>query len=488
MKTGAGASQIAVLILAAGRSTRMRSDLPKALHPIAGRPMLSFALEAAEALRPAHLYVVVGPAHDALREAFPRRARFAVQPEPRGTGDAVLCCQSALEGFRGDVLILYADTPLLRGETLQRMVELKSQRGADLVLLSAPVDVRGIVLRDREGRVTRVVEATDASPAELAIEERNTGVYLVDAERLWKTLAQVDDQNEQGEIYLTDIVELMVREGRRVEALRLDDSEEAIGVDTREQLARAAAVVRRRLLERLMADGVSIVDPANTYVDADVEIGRDTLIEPGCSIQGATCIGERVHVKPHCTIESSQLGDDVTIGPSAHLRPGTVLGRGVRIGNFVEVKNSTLGEGVKADHLSYIGDADVGAGASFGCGSIVVNYDGIAKHRTRVGERAFIGCNVNLIAPVVVADDAFVAAGSTISKAVPAEALAVARSRQRNIEGWVRRRSKTGAKAAGRTPAKKKPSSPRKKAARGAAGKKRARAAKQPVRTPKRKR
>jgi bifunctional UDP-N-acetylglucosamine pyrophosphorylase/glucosamine-1-phosphate N-acetyltransferase len=200
--------------------------------------------------------------------------------------------------------------------------------------------------------------------------------------------------------------------------------------------------VRRRKLEQLMADGVTVVDPASTYVDADVEIGRDTLIEPGCVIQGDTRIGCGVRLKPHCTIESSELGDDVVIGPSAHLRPGNRIGRGSRIGNFVEVKNSTLGEGVKADHLSYIGDADVGAGASFGCGSIVVNYDGIAKHRTTVGERAFIGCNANLIAPVTIAPDAFVAAGSTITRDVPEDALAVSRSRQQHIEGWVSRRRK----------------------------------------------
>jgi bifunctional UDP-N-acetylglucosamine pyrophosphorylase/glucosamine-1-phosphate N-acetyltransferase len=231
-----------------------------------------------------------------------------------------------------------------------------------------------------------------------------------------------------------------VREGLAVEALFVPDGEEAIGVNTRAELAQAAAVLRRRKLNQLMLAGVSIVDPAATWIDADVEVGRDTLIEPGCVIQGDTRIGERVHLKPGCMLEACEVGDDVVIGPNAHLRPGTRLGRGVRIGNFVEVKNSVLGPGVKADHLSYIGDADVGPGASFGCGSIVVNYDGVAKHRTRVGARAFVGCNVNLIAPVSVAEDAFVAAGSTITKDVPALALAVARERQRNVEGWVARR------------------------------------------------
>jgi bifunctional UDP-N-acetylglucosamine pyrophosphorylase/glucosamine-1-phosphate N-acetyltransferase len=431
---------IAVLILAAGKGTRMRSDRAKVLHPIAGRPMLDYPLAAAEGLDPARLIVVTGRDSDAVQEAFAGRARFVLQAEQRGTGHAVLQARPALADFHGDALILYGDTPLLRSETLRRMAALKAETRADLVLLTAPVDVRGIIVRDGEGRVAQVVEATDATPEELAIEERNTGVYMLDAELLWKTLARVDDRNRQGEIYLTDIVERSVREGCRVEALCLEDTEEALGVDTRAQLAQAGAAVRRRKLNQLMADGVTIVDPAATYVDVEVEVGRDTLIEPGCVIQGPTRIGSGVHVKPHCTIESSQLGDGAQIGPCAHLRPGTVLGPRVRIGNFVEVKNSILGEGVKADHLSYIGDADVGAGASFGCGVIVVNYDGVQKHRTAVGERAFIGCNANLVAPVTIAEDSFVAAGSTITKDVPPEALAVARSRQHHVEGWVARR------------------------------------------------
>ncbi len=435
---------LAVVLLAAGKGTRMRSALSKVLHPLAGRPMLSYPLEAAEALDPALCVIVVGRDADPVREAFADRARFAVQDPARGTGDAVRCAQPELQGFRGDVLVLYGDTPLLRSETLRRMAALKAERRADLVLLTGEVDVRGIVVRDASGRVARIVEATDASPEQLEIAERNTGVYLLDAELLWKTLAGLDDRNEQGEIYLTDIVERAVGEGLRVEALLLLEPEEALGVDTRALLAEAEAALQRRIRERLMDEGVTLVDPATTWIDSDVQVGPDTRIEPGCSITGETIIGRGVHVKPHCVIESSRLGDDVVIGPSAHLRPGTVLGRGVRIGNFVEIKNSTLGDGVKADHLSYIGDADVGAGASFGCGAIVVNYDGLAKHRTTVGERAFVGCNANLIAPVKIAPDSFVAAGSTISKDVPPWALAVERSRQQHVEGWVARRRKAG--------------------------------------------
>jgi bifunctional UDP-N-acetylglucosamine pyrophosphorylase/glucosamine-1-phosphate N-acetyltransferase len=445
---GATPREIAALLLAAGQGTRMKSAIPKVLHPIAGRPMLHYPLAAAEALRPSRLIVVVGNGAEPVGAAVGGRAELVLQSQQRGTGHAVLQTARALHGFRGDVLVLYGDTPLLRSQTLQGMLRHKAETRADLVMLSARVEVPGIVLRDAAGRVSRIVEATDASPAELAIPERNTGVYLLGAELLWKLLAQVGDQNNQGEIYLTTIVEIAVREGLKVEALFIPDGDEAIGVNTRAELARAAAVIRERKLNQLMLDGVSIVDPAATWIDVDVEVGRDTVIEPGCVIQGATKIGQRVHLKPGCMIESSEIGDDAAIGPNAHLRPGTRLGRKVRIGNFVEVKNSVLGDGVKADHLSYIGDADVGEGASFGCGSIVVNYDGVAKHRTRVGPRAFIGCNVNLVAPLRIAEDAFVAAGSTITKAVPALALAVAREKQKNIEGWVqRRRVSAGAKS-----------------------------------------
>ena len=432
---------MAAVVLAAGQGTRMKSGLAKVLHPLVGRPMLHFCLAAAESLAPERLVVVVGRDADSVKEAFAGRARFALQREQKGTGHAVLQAEAELEGFGGDVVVLYGDTPVLQGASLQRMAELKAESGADLVLLSAACDVPGIVVRGASGRLERIVEATDATPEELAIEERNTGVYLLDKDLLWKSLAQVDDSNEQGEIYLTSIIEILLSEGRQVEVLRLEDAAEGIGVNTRADLALAAAAIRRHKLNQLMLAGVTVVDPASTYVDVDVEVGRDTLIEPNCVIQGDTRIGAGCHVKPNCVIESSQLGDDVEIGPSAHLRPGSELGDGCRIGNYVEVKNSVFGAGVKADHLSYIGDADVGPGASFGCGSITVNYDWSAKHRTRVGEGAVIGCNANLVAPVSVGRNASVAAGSTITRDVPEGSLALSRHRdQKHIEGWSERK------------------------------------------------
>jgi bifunctional UDP-N-acetylglucosamine pyrophosphorylase/glucosamine-1-phosphate N-acetyltransferase len=433
-------SPLATLILAAGKGTRMKSRIPKVLHDICGRPMLGHVLDAAAAASPSRRLVVIGHGAESVEARFGQGVEFVLQREQLGTGHAVLQCRESLAGFRGDVLILYGDTPLLRAETITSMQQHKARTRADLLVLTAEVDVPGIVVRDPAGAVRRIVEAPDATAEELAIKERNTGVYLVGADLLWKLLAQVGDDNAQGELYLTDIVELAVREGLRVEALALADADEALGVNTRAQLARAASAMRHRILNRLMEAGVTVVDPASTFVDVGVEIGADTLIEPGCVIHGPTRIGESVHIKPHCTIEESWIGDDVALGPSAHIRPGCRIGDGSRIGNYVEVKNSVLGAGVKADHLSYIGDADVGDGASFGCGSIVVNYDGVAKHRTSVGARAFVGCNVNLVAPLTIEPDAFIAAGSTITKDVPSDALAVARQRQRVVEGWVSRR------------------------------------------------
>lgn len=431
---------LAVVILAAGQGKRMKSGLVKVLHEVAGRPMLGWPLVLAEALDAEPPVVVVGRDADKVRAAFEGRARFVEQAERRGTGHAVQMAQPLLAGFRGDVLILYGDTPLLRRETIERMRVRKAEGGFDLLILSAPEPMPGVIVRGADGRVERIVELVDATPEEKRIREGNTGVYLVDAGFLWKALAQVDDQNAQGELYLTDIVKIAAREGRALDALCLDDVDEALGVNTRAELARASAVARRRVVERLMDEGVTFVDPEAVWVDADVEVGRDTVIEPGVVISGPTRIGERCRVKAHTVIEASELADDVVIGPAAHLRPGSRLGPGVRVGNYVEIKNSRLGAGVKADHLSYIGDADVGEGASFGCGSITVNYDWEHKHRTEVGAEAFVGCNANLVAPVRIGARAFVAAGSTVTSTVPDGSLAVARERQRNVEGWADRK------------------------------------------------
>jgi bifunctional UDP-N-acetylglucosamine pyrophosphorylase/glucosamine-1-phosphate N-acetyltransferase len=441
MTMGNSPSKLAVIVLAAGQGTRMKSRRAKVLHDLCGRPMLGHLLSTAEALRPDRLLVVVGKDAEAVQERFRGRCEFVLQSEQRGSGHAVLEAEPKLADFDGDVLILYGDVPLLRPESLEAMRAEKEREGADLLILTAVAPtIPGRILRDAVGRVERVVEKQDATPEELAILERNTGVYLLDAQLLRSCLARLDDSNAQGELYFTDVVGLSVRDGKKVSATLLEDASECLGINTREELADAVAVLRGRINSRWMEEGVTLVDPACTYIDVDVQIGRDTLIEPGCQITGSTSIGEGCHIKAYTTIESSCLLDNVEIGPNSHLRPNSELRAGVKIGNFVEVKNAVLGEGTKAAHLTYIGDADIGARVNFGCGSVVVNYDGVAKYRTSVGDDVFIGCNVNLLSPVRIRDHSFLAAGSTINREVPEGALAVARAKQRNVDGWMARR------------------------------------------------
>ncbi|MCP4036027.1 MAG: UDP-N-acetylglucosamine diphosphorylase/glucosamine-1-phosphate N-acetyltransferase [bacterium] len=431
---------LAVVILAAGQGTRMKSSRAKVLHELCGRSMLGHVVASAEALGPKRLLVVVGRDADQVQAAFDGRVEFVHQEEQKGTGHAVKQALPGLEGFDGDVLILYGDTPLLTPETFRRMSVLKQERSADLVMLTAIGPIPGRVVRDEAGKVERVVEAQDATPAQLEIEERNTGVYMMSAALVREGIASLKDDNEQGELYLTDVVGFAVQSGLAVEALLLEDGEECLGINTRSDLALATEVMRRRINAGHMEAGVTFIDPAQVYIDVDVKIGRDTLIEPGCVIQGDSALGQAVHLKSQCVIESSRLDDGVVLGPMAHLRPNCHLMAGVKIGNFVEIKNSTLGEGSKSAHLTYIGDATVGEDVNFGCGVVVVNYDGIDKHQTVVEDGAFIGCNANLVAPVTVGKKSFVAAGTTVTRKVPEDTLAVARTKQDHIEGWVSRR------------------------------------------------
>jgi len=428
------------MILAAGQGTRMNSSRAKVLHELCGRSMLGHVVSSVEALGAARVLVVVGRDADQVEAAFADRVEFVHQAEQKGTGHAVKQGLPEIEGFDGDVLIVYGDTPLLTAETFRRMAALKQEKSADLVMLTAVGPIPGRVVRDQAGRVERIVEAQDATPREREIEERNTGVYMLGAGLLREGIGNLKDDNQQGELYLTDVVGYAVQNGLAVEALQLEDADECLGVNTRADLALASDAMRRRINARHMETGVTMVDPAQVYIDVEVEIGRDSVIEPGCVIQGHSTLGERVHLKSQCVIESSRLDDDVVLGPMAHLRPDCHLMAGVKVGNFVEIKNSTLGEGSKSAHLTYIGDASVGKGVNFGCGTVVVNYDGIDKHHTVVEDGAFIGCNANLVAPVTVGKKAFVAAGTTVSKDVPEDALAVARTKQNNIEGWVSQR------------------------------------------------
>jgi bifunctional UDP-N-acetylglucosamine pyrophosphorylase/glucosamine-1-phosphate N-acetyltransferase len=431
----------------------MKSRRAKVLHELCGVSMLGHVLRNAKALSPSRLIIVVGRDADDVRARFDDGVEFVIQEEQLGTGHAVLVAEPTLGPVSGDVLVLYGDTPLLRPQTIERMRAVKQELGADLVMLTARAEnIPGRVLRDDAGRVNRIIEASDATPEQLGIEERNTGVYLLGADLLREGLAALEPDNEQGELYLTDVVGYAVKKNLRVEGLEIEDADECLGINTRKELADAARVMRRRIVERLMDEGVSFVDPDSVYIDSDVRIGRDSVIEAGVVISGDSVLGEGVHVKTGSVIEESHIEADVTIGPSAHLRPGNHVGAGSKIGNFVELKNSTLGAGTKAAHLAYIGDADVGQGVNFSCGAIVVNYDGFEKTRSTIGDGAFIGCNANIVSPVEIEPHAFVAAGSTITKNVPEAALAVARDRQRNIEGWVARREARIAAKAGTAP------------------------------------
>jgi len=452
---------LAVVVLAAGEGTRMRSDLPKTLHPLCGRPMIRYPVEVARQLGAERIVLVVGHGGDELRRVLDDEGvEFVTQSERRGTGHAVDQARTLLADHAGPILVLYGDMPLLRAETLEALLERSRARAADLSLLTAVMPDAahyGRIVRDTEGRISRIVEFAAATAEERAIREMNPGVYVASGPVLFDWLAALEPTPPSGELYLTDIVARALREGGRVETATMDDWRDACGINSRVDLAEAEAILRARINERWMLAGVTFESPAQTRVDIDVEIGRDACLCAGVALRGRTRLGARcrigegaviedstladdVWVKPHCVIEESVLERQVIVGPSAHLRPKTRLCAEARVGNFVEVKNSTLGPGTKADHLSYIGDADLGSGITIGCGVITVNYSGWEKTRTTIGDDAFVGCNSNLIAPVEVERRAYVAAGSTITKPVPEAALGVARARQRNVAGWRDRR------------------------------------------------
>jgi bifunctional UDP-N-acetylglucosamine pyrophosphorylase/glucosamine-1-phosphate N-acetyltransferase len=454
-------SELAVVILAAGQGTRMRSRTPKVLHPVCGRPIVRWQIALARELGADRVVVVVGTGEDEVRSVLARdQVEVVRQREQLGTAHAALQAREALAGHTGPVLITYGDHALWRPATFAALLEAFRSRRADLALLTAELpDAAGYgrIVRGRDGEIVRIVEAKDATPEVLAIREGNMGVYVVSGPLLFPALASVKSDNAKREFYLTDLVEAFLSDGRRVTTSKCADWQESLGINDRLDLAETERLMRARINARWMREGVTFVDPERSYVEAEVEIGPDSVIEPGVQLRGRTrlgagcriaagsviddsVLGDDCAIKPHCWLESATLGARCVIGPSAHLRPGARLADEVRIGNFVEVKNSSLGRGSKADHLSYVGDADVGAGVTLGCGAITVNYDGEKKTRTVIGDGAFVGCNSNLIAPVEVEANAYVAAGSTITTKVPAGALAVARERQRNIEGWRERR------------------------------------------------
>jgi len=465
----------AVVIMAAGLGTRMRSSLIKVLHPVAGRPLVDYPVRAALAVGAVRVVVVLGHQRERveahLRAAFPAAPlAFATQTEQLGTAHAVLCAMPQLEGFEGDVVVLSGDVPNLSAESLEALTALP---GAVRVLgmrLDTPAQY-GRFVREA-GKLARIREFKDCTPAERAIQEVNAGIYAIDAGFLRDTLGRLGRDNAQGEYYLTDLVERAAQANLGVETLTVegDAALDLNGVNDRAELAAAEARMQARLRSRFMKAGVTFVDPSRCWLHADVEIGEDTVIEPDVALLGATRVGrecvieqgarlsntevaDRVTLHAYTVAESAQLAVECTVGPFARLREGTRLGCGVKIGNFVETKQAVFGDGAKASHLSYLGDAEIGPRANIGAGTITCNYDGMHKHRTRVGAGAFIGSDSQLVAPVTVGDGAYVGAGTTVTHDVPAGALALARSPTKVVEGWVeRKRLARQAEAGNKTP------------------------------------
>ncbi|MFZ2948290.1 MAG: bifunctional UDP-N-acetylglucosamine diphosphorylase/glucosamine-1-phosphate N-acetyltransferase GlmU [Desulfuromonadaceae bacterium] len=449
---------LASIVLAAGKGTRMKSGLIKVLHPVAGLPMIAWPVAAARDAGSDPIVLVIGHQANAVQGAF-RGApdiRCAMQEEQLGTGHAVACALDALTGFRGTVLILCGDTPLLRAETLKNMLAYHRDNRAAITVLTALMDDPygyGRVVRDPSGRVTRIVEQKDADPEEQEIREINSGIYCMDSDFLFANIRGIGNDNAQGEYYLTDLLAIAVRKGLTCLALPTADADEIMGVNDRVQLAEAGRILRSRINRDHMLNGVTIIDPYTTYIDQGVTIGADTTIHPGCRIGGGTVIGsgceidgdvsitgcrigDDCHIKAASVLEDSELGEDAAIGPMAHLRPGTVLGHKVKIGNFVETKKIVMGEGSKASHLTYLGDAEIGRNVNIGCGTITCNYDGVNKHRTVIGDDVFIGSDVQLVAPVSVGRNSLVAAGTTVTVDVPPDSLAISRTPQVNKDGW----------------------------------------------------
>jgi bifunctional UDP-N-acetylglucosamine pyrophosphorylase/glucosamine-1-phosphate N-acetyltransferase len=432
-----------VVILAAGQGTRMRSRTPKVLHDLCGLPMLLWPVRAALAAGAGRVVVVDSPAR-ALADVLPDGVELAVQPQSDGTGGAVRAAAEHLDP-EAPVVVLSGDVPLVSAEAIGELVEAHAASGAAATMATAVLEDPsgyGRVVRDADGSVKRVVETKkpgDATPEELEIREVNSGIYVFAGAALLGVLPRLRADNAQRELYLPQALDLLRSDGMRVAAHVIDDERLMLGVNDRVALAHVRAIAQRAICERHMLAGVTIVDPASTQIDVDVEIGRDTTIEPFTTLRGSTRIGEGCAVRCSYLIDCA-LEDGVSVGPFAYLRPGTVMRRGSKAGTFVEIKNSDVGAGTKIPHLSYIGDADVGGQTNLGAGTITANYDGRAKHRTTIGSRVRGGVDTSFVAPVTVGDDAYTAAGSVVTEDVPKGALAVARARQANLEGYAERR------------------------------------------------
>jgi bifunctional UDP-N-acetylglucosamine pyrophosphorylase / glucosamine-1-phosphate N-acetyltransferase len=455
------ASEIHVVILAAGQGTRMKSRMAKVLHRLAGKPLIEHVLRAAQALHPATVTMVVGHEADSIRSFVGEQPNigWVLQKPQLGTAHALQQAEPRLAGKHGTLILLSGDVPMLRATTLRRLVDTHQTARAAATIVTAIVDRPygyGRIVRAR-GRIARIVEERDASPKDRQVREINGGIYAFDLAPLFDALRGIASQNAQGEYYLTDLVAIYRRRKLRVETLLVENPHEIRGINSRTELAEVSRIVRQTKNEELMAAGVTMIDPATTYIDPDVQIGPDTVIHPGVAIEGQSRIGaaceihsnvrivdseiaDKVVIQDFCLILGSRIAESGSVGPFAHLRPDSVVGKGAKVGNFVELKKTTLGPGSKANHLAYLGDATIGAKVNVGAGTITCNYDGTSKHPTVIEDEAFIGSDTQLIAPVRIGKGAYVGAGSSITEDVPPGALGIARGRQTNVAGWVERK------------------------------------------------
>ncbi|MCB7156063.1 bifunctional UDP-N-acetylglucosamine diphosphorylase/glucosamine-1-phosphate N-acetyltransferase GlmU [Bacillus stercoris] len=445
------------VVLAAGQGTRMKSKLYKVLHPVCGKPMVEHVVDEALKLSLSKLVTIVGHGAEEVKKQLGDKSEYALQAEQLGTAHAVKQAQPFLADEKGVTIVICGDTPLLTAETMEQMLKEHTQREAKATILTAVAEDPtgyGRIIRSQNGVVQKIVEHKDASEEERLVTEINTGTYCFDNEALFRAIDQVSNDNAQGEYYLPDVIEILKNEGETVAAYQTGNFQETLGVNDRVALSQAEQFMKERINKRHMQNGVTLIDPMNTYISPDAVIGSDTVIYPGTVIKGEVQIGEDTIIGPHTEIMNSSIGsrtvikqsvvnhskvgNDVNIGPFAHIRPDSVIGNEVKIGNFVEIKKTQFGDRSKASHLSYVGDAEVGTDVNLGCGSITVNYDGKNKYLTKIEDGAFIGCNSNLVAPVTVGEGAYVAAGSTVTEDVPGKALAIARARQVNKDDYVK--------------------------------------------------